>query len=133
MQLRYDDDMRRGFTLVELLVVIAIIGLLSSVIIASVNNARTKGQYARNLQLDANYNHNLGDSLVGQWLFDEPFGTGPLDTSGFGNTGTFSGSPSYSLTKRCTLNTAARPFRPTSAGCWCWARAKRPVGCWPAS
>lgn len=95
--LRHYRIYSKGFTLIELLVVIAIIGLISSVVLASINSARAKAQIAST-------NSNL-KSLVSQAeiLYDAPlnFSTVCADSrvanilSTISNTGWFTTCLSY--------------------------------------
>lgn len=69
----------RGFTLIELLVVIAIIGILSSVVLASLNTARNKGA-------DAAIKSNLSAARAEAEIYYDSNGNS-YDPQGASNTG----------------------------------------------
>lgn len=62
----------KGFTLIELLVVVAIIGILSSIVLASLNTARNKGQ-------DASAKGSLSSARAAAELYFDEYGDYGLD------------------------------------------------------
>lgn len=58
------DMKNKGFTLIELLVVVAIIGVLASVVLASLSNARTKAKVATIAQQYKNLENGLLAAVV---------------------------------------------------------------------
>ena len=95
--------MNRAFTLIELLVVIAIIGILSAVVLASVNVARENGRLAAGKQFEQNVYHAIGYQEVGQWDFDEASGATALDSSGQVRTVRLTGLPLVQRGLRASL------------------------------
>ena len=72
---------KRGFTLIELLVVIGIIGILSSIVLVSVNSARMKARDARRMS-------NLREIRTALYLYYEKKGNWIDTGSGCGSGGT---------------------------------------------
>lgn len=89
---------KKGFTLIELLVVIAIIGILASIVLASLNSARRKSRDSRRVA-------DLGQVRLALELFFDGHRAYPNGSTW----GTLSGSGAESLTAAtCTATTGGQ-------------------------
>ncbi|MBU6427010.1 prepilin-type N-terminal cleavage/methylation domain-containing protein [Patescibacteria group bacterium] len=64
----------RGFTLIELLVVISVIGMLASIVLASLSSAREKARLSAGVQQNSALFQSFGAEAIGMWNFDETSG-----------------------------------------------------------
>src|SRR3989344_4887526 len=88
-------NFKKGFTLIELLVVVAIIGILASVVLASLNSARNKGKDAAIFAQLANMR---GQAEL-YYATNNDYGTGNAALAA-------SGGASIMPTTSCTVNHA---------------------------
>ena len=100
---RYTKTGTRGFTLIELLVVIAIIGILSSVVLASLNTARRKSRDAQRVSDIRQI------QLALEFYFDSN-GNYPTDSEGIGELVTAGFLPATTTAPTCGSCTSSGAY-----------------------
>jgi len=83
-------SLRQAFTLIELLVVIAVIGILSGLIVISMNGVTNKANIAKSQVFSNSLKNALLANLISEWKLDEISGISATDSWGT-NTGTVIG------------------------------------------
>lgn len=116
--------MKKGFTLIELLVVIAIIGLLSSVVLSSLNSARAKGA-------DAAIRANLANTRAQAELYYDTYNS--YGTSAIAGTCPNSGAVTTSLFRDPVILNAISSANSASGGTVTCRSSTGATGAWAMS